>query len=121
MQAGLDYIIVGVLDEDARMDLAFVNMRSTTHRILDILEDQVFSLNLQQDIDCKFNIKLNCCIFHFYNFDLAKVDRFLTFTYGDICRKPRERGNEGRGYDQISTGSNGVSCGTYRGSVFNGF
>jgi len=39
MQAGLDYIIVGVLDEDARMDLAFVNMRSTTNRILDILED----------------------------------------------------------------------------------
>lgn len=39
MQCGLDYIIVGVLDEDTRMDLAFVNMRATTERILDILED----------------------------------------------------------------------------------
>ena len=39
MQCGLDYIIVGVLDEDTRMDLAFVNMRGTTERILDILED----------------------------------------------------------------------------------
>ena len=39
MQCGADYIIVGVLDEDARMDLAFVNMRSTTNRIMDILED----------------------------------------------------------------------------------
>jgi len=39
MQAGLDYIIVGVLDEDARMDLAFINMRSTSNRILVILVD----------------------------------------------------------------------------------
>jgi predicted regulator of Ras-like GTPase activity (Roadblock/LC7/MglB family) len=39
MQCGQDYIIVGVLDEDTRMDLAFVNMRGTTERILDILED----------------------------------------------------------------------------------
>ncbi|MHA1520215.1 MAG: roadblock/LC7 domain-containing protein [Promethearchaeota archaeon] len=39
MQCGEDYIIVGVLDEDARMDLAFVNMRGTTNRIIDILED----------------------------------------------------------------------------------
>ncbi len=39
MQCGADYIIVGVLDEDARMDLAFVNMRATTNRIMDILED----------------------------------------------------------------------------------
>lgn len=39
MQCGMDYIIVGVLDEDTRMDLAFVNMRGTTERILDILED----------------------------------------------------------------------------------
>lgn len=39
MQCGEDYIIVGVLDADARMDLAFVNMRSTTNRIIDILED----------------------------------------------------------------------------------
>ena len=39
MQCGADYIIVGVLDEDARMDLAFVNMRATTDRIMDILED----------------------------------------------------------------------------------
>ena len=39
MQCGADYIIVGVLDEDARMDLAFINMRGTTNRILDILED----------------------------------------------------------------------------------
>jgi len=39
MQCGDDYIIVGVLDEDARMDLAFVNMRATTTRILDILDD----------------------------------------------------------------------------------
>lgn len=39
MQCGSDYIIVGVLDEDARMDLAFVNMRATTNRIMDILED----------------------------------------------------------------------------------
>ena len=39
MQCGTDYIIVGVLDEDARMDLAFVNMRATTNRIIDILED----------------------------------------------------------------------------------
>ena len=39
MQCGMDYIIVGVLDEDTRMDLAFVNMRATTERILDILED----------------------------------------------------------------------------------
>ncbi|MHA1675196.1 MAG: roadblock/LC7 domain-containing protein [Promethearchaeota archaeon] len=39
MQCGEDYIIVGVLDADARMDLAFVNMRGTTNRIIDILED----------------------------------------------------------------------------------
>ena len=38
MQCGDDYIIVGVLAEDARMDLAFVNMRATTNRVLDILE-----------------------------------------------------------------------------------
>ncbi|MCF2139766.1 MAG: roadblock/LC7 domain-containing protein [Candidatus Lokiarchaeota archaeon] len=39
MQCGEDYIIVGVLDADARMDLAFVNMRATTNRIIDILEE----------------------------------------------------------------------------------
>ncbi len=39
MQCGEDYIIVGVLDANARMDLAFVNMRGTTNRIIDILED----------------------------------------------------------------------------------
>jgi uncharacterized protein len=39
MGCGTDYIIVGVLDEDARMDLAFVNMRATVNRILDLLED----------------------------------------------------------------------------------
>jgi hypothetical protein len=39
MGAGEDYIIAAVLDENARMDLAFVNMRQTTNRVLDILED----------------------------------------------------------------------------------
>jgi uncharacterized protein len=37
MGCGTDYIIVGVLDEDARMDLAFVNMRATVTRLLDVL------------------------------------------------------------------------------------
>jgi predicted regulator of Ras-like GTPase activity (Roadblock/LC7/MglB family) len=39
MGCGDDYIIVGVLDEDARMDLAFVNMRATVTKILDVLQD----------------------------------------------------------------------------------
>ncbi|MCG7851990.1 MAG: roadblock/LC7 domain-containing protein, partial [Methanosarcinaceae archaeon] len=39
MGCGMDYIIVGVLDEDSRMDLAFLNMRQTVNRILDLLED----------------------------------------------------------------------------------
>ena len=39
MGCGDDYIIVGVLDEDARMDLAFVNMRATVSKILDVLQD----------------------------------------------------------------------------------
>ena len=39
MGCGEDYIIAAILDEDARMDLAFVNMRQTTNRIMDILED----------------------------------------------------------------------------------
>ena len=39
MGCGEDYIIASVLDADARMDLAFVNMRKTTGRIIDILED----------------------------------------------------------------------------------
>lgn len=39
MGCGSDYIIVGVLDENARMDLAFVNMRATVSRILDVIQD----------------------------------------------------------------------------------
>ncbi|MHA1585365.1 MAG: roadblock/LC7 domain-containing protein [Promethearchaeota archaeon] len=39
MQAGEDFIIVAVLSEDARMDLAFMNMRASASRILDVLED----------------------------------------------------------------------------------
>ena len=39
MGSGDDYIIASVLDADARMDLAFVNMRKTANRIMDILED----------------------------------------------------------------------------------
>lgn len=39
MGCGMDYIIVGVLDEDSRMDLAFVNMRATVNRILDLLSE----------------------------------------------------------------------------------
>ena len=39
MGCGDDYIIAAVLDENARMDLAFVNMRQTTNRVMDILED----------------------------------------------------------------------------------
>jgi len=39
MGCGADYIIVGVLDEDARMDIAFMNMRATVQRILDVVQD----------------------------------------------------------------------------------
>src|SRR6056297_897361 len=39
MGSGEDYIIASVLDADARMDLAFVNMRKTATRIMDILEE----------------------------------------------------------------------------------
>lgn len=39
MGCGMDYIIVAVLDEDSRMDLAFVNMRATVNRILDLLSE----------------------------------------------------------------------------------
>lgn len=39
MGAGENYIIVGVLDADARMDLAFVNMRATVTKLLDVLQE----------------------------------------------------------------------------------
>ena len=38
MDCGSDYIIVAVLSDDARMDLAFMNMRKTANQILDVLE-----------------------------------------------------------------------------------
>jgi predicted regulator of Ras-like GTPase activity (Roadblock/LC7/MglB family) len=40
MGCGNDNIIVSVLNQDARMDLAFVNMRATVNRMLDLLQDQ---------------------------------------------------------------------------------
>ena len=39
MGCGTDYIIVGVMDEDARMDLAFVNMRATVNKVLGAVQD----------------------------------------------------------------------------------
>lgn len=36
MEAGQDYIIVTVLKDDARMDLAFVEMRKTSRQIADL-------------------------------------------------------------------------------------
>ena len=39
MGCGADFIIVGVLNEDARMDIAFMNMRATVQRILDVVQD----------------------------------------------------------------------------------
>ncbi len=39
MGCGMEYIITSVLDSDARMDLAFMNMRSTVRQILDIFSD----------------------------------------------------------------------------------
>jgi uncharacterized protein len=39
MGCGSDYIIVGVLDGDARMDLAFVNMRATVNRVLGAVQE----------------------------------------------------------------------------------
>lgn len=39
MGCGADFIIVGVLNEDARMDIAFMNMRATVQRILDVVQE----------------------------------------------------------------------------------
>ncbi len=39
MGCGTDYIIVGVMDEDARMDFAFVNMRATVNKVLGAVQD----------------------------------------------------------------------------------
>jgi uncharacterized protein len=39
MGCGSDYIIVCVLDEDARMDLAFSTMRATVNQVLGAVQD----------------------------------------------------------------------------------
>ena len=39
MGCGTDYILVCVLDDDARMDLAFVNMRASVTKLIDVLDD----------------------------------------------------------------------------------
>ena len=36
MGCGIEYILVAVLDQDSRMDLAFMNMRNTVQQILDL-------------------------------------------------------------------------------------
>ncbi len=36
MGCGIEYIIVAVLDAESRMDLAFMNMRSTARKIVDL-------------------------------------------------------------------------------------
>ena len=39
MECGEDFILVGVLEDDARMDIAFTKMRSTVNKIIDITEE----------------------------------------------------------------------------------
>jgi len=39
MEAGEDFIIVTVLEEDARMDIAFTKMRAAVNRLLDLTEE----------------------------------------------------------------------------------
>ena len=36
MGCGMEYIIVSVLEADSRMDLAFMNMRSTVRKVIDL-------------------------------------------------------------------------------------
>jgi predicted regulator of Ras-like GTPase activity (Roadblock/LC7/MglB family) len=39
MECGEDFILVGVLEEDARMDQAFTKMRASVNKIVDLTED----------------------------------------------------------------------------------
>lgn len=39
MECGEDFILVGVLEDEARMDIAFTKMRNTVIKIIDITEE----------------------------------------------------------------------------------
>ena len=39
MECGEDFILVGVLEDDARMDIAFTKMRNTVNKIIDVTEE----------------------------------------------------------------------------------
>ena len=39
MECGEDFILVCVLEDDARMDIAFTRMRGTANKIIDLTED----------------------------------------------------------------------------------
>jgi predicted regulator of Ras-like GTPase activity (Roadblock/LC7/MglB family) len=39
MECGEDFILVGVLEDDARMDIAFTRMRNTVNKIIDVTEE----------------------------------------------------------------------------------
>ncbi len=39
MECGEDFILVGVLEDEARMDIAFTKMRNTVNKIIDITEE----------------------------------------------------------------------------------
>lgn len=39
MECGEDFILVGVLEEEARMDQAFTKMRASVNKIIDLTED----------------------------------------------------------------------------------
>ncbi len=40
MECGEDFIIVCVLEEDARMDIAFTKMRATVNKVLDLTDEE---------------------------------------------------------------------------------